>query len=71
MKPFFAILSSSLLLCSCRRWGQSPSREVWHHPRVRLGKATPFDLVNAAERIHLAFEPNVHRYGTRSSVTLR
>lgn len=36
-----------------------------------LGKATPFDLVNAAERIHLALSPNVHRYGTRSSVTLR
>ncbi|MDQ6654241.1 MAG: DUF2791 family P-loop domain-containing protein [Verrucomicrobiota bacterium] len=36
-----------------------------------LGKATPFDLVNAAERIYLALEPNAHRYGTRSSVTLR
>lgn len=36
-----------------------------------LGKATPFDLVNAAERIYLALSPNVHRYGTRSSVTLR
>lgn len=36
-----------------------------------LGKATPFDLVNAAERIYLALEPNAHRYGTRSSVSLR
>jgi len=35
-----------------------------------LGKATPFDLVNAAERIYLALTPNVHRYGTRSSVAL-
>jgi hypothetical protein len=36
-----------------------------------LGKATPFDLVNAAERIYQTLEPNVHRYGTRSSVSLR
>jgi len=36
-----------------------------------LGRATPFDLVNAAERIYLALEPNAHRFGTRSSVTLR
>jgi len=36
-----------------------------------LGYATPFDLENAAERIYLALSPNVHRYGTRSSVTLR
>ncbi|HMJ06854.1 MAG TPA: BREX system ATP-binding domain-containing protein [Chthoniobacterales bacterium] len=36
-----------------------------------LGKATPFDLENAAERIYLALTPNVHRYGTRSSVALR
>lgn len=36
-----------------------------------LGKATPFDLVNAAERIYQTLEPNVHRYGTRSSITLR
>ncbi len=35
-----------------------------------LGKAIPFDLVNAAERIYLALTPNVHRYGTRSSVAL-
>ena len=36
-----------------------------------LGRATHFDLVNAAERIYLALTPNVHRYGTRSSVALR
>ena len=36
-----------------------------------LGRATPFDLVNAAERIYLALSPNVDRYGTRSSVSLR
>lgn len=36
-----------------------------------LGKATPFDLENAAERIYLALTPNVHRYGKRSSVALR
>jgi hypothetical protein len=35
-----------------------------------LGKATPFDLVNAAERIYLTLEPNAHRFGTRSSVAL-
>ncbi|MFN2508036.1 MAG: hypothetical protein ABR589_04615 [Chthoniobacterales bacterium] len=35
-----------------------------------LGRATPFDLVNAAERIYLALTPNVHRYGTRSSLAL-
>ena len=36
-----------------------------------LGKATPFDLENAAERIYLALSPNVHRFGARSSVALR
>ncbi len=36
-----------------------------------LGKATPFDLVNAAERIYLALEPNAFRYGVRSSVALQ
>ena len=50
------------------------SRLQGRHGTVRasgLGRATPFDLVNAAERIYLALTPNVHRYGTRSSVTLR
>jgi hypothetical protein len=36
-----------------------------------LGRATPFDLENAAERIYLALTPNAHRYGVRSSVALR
>jgi hypothetical protein len=36
-----------------------------------LGKATPFDLVNAAERIYQTLEPNVHRYGTRANLGLR
>nr|MDQ2659980.1 DUF2791 family P-loop domain-containing protein [Verrucomicrobiota bacterium] len=36
-----------------------------------LGKATPFDLENAAERIYLALSPNVHRFGVRSSIALR
>jgi len=36
-----------------------------------LGKATPFDLVNAAERIYLVLSPNAFRYGTRSDMALR
>ena len=36
-----------------------------------LGRATDFDLVNAAERIYLALTPNAHRYGSRSSIALR
>jgi hypothetical protein len=36
-----------------------------------LGKATPFDLRNAAERILLVLSPDPHRYGARSSVALR
>ena len=36
-----------------------------------LGKATPFDLRNAAERIMLVLSPDPHRYGVRSSVALR
>lgn len=36
-----------------------------------LGKATPFDLVNAAERIYLTLEPNAHRYGVRADIALR
>ena len=35
-----------------------------------LGRATPFDLVNAAERIYLALSPNAFRYGARTSVAL-
>ena len=36
-----------------------------------LGKATPFDLRNAAERVMLVLSPDPHRYGARSSVALR
>lgn len=35
-----------------------------------LGRATPFDLVNAAERIYLVLTPNAFRYGTRASLAL-
>ena len=45
-----------------------------HHGTLRasgLGRATTFDLANAAERMYLVLEPNVHRYGARSSVVLR
>lgn len=36
-----------------------------------LGKATPFDLRNAAERILLVLSPDPFRFGARSSVSLR
>lgn len=36
-----------------------------------LGRATTFDLVNAAERIYLVLSPNAFRYGGRSSLALR
>jgi len=36
-----------------------------------LGKATPFDLRNAAERILLVLSPDPYRFGARSSLTLR
>lgn len=36
-----------------------------------LGKATPFDLENAAERIYLALTPNAMRYGSRSGLALQ
>jgi len=45
-----------------------------HHGTVRasgLGKATPFDLVNAAERIYLVLSPNAFRYGTRANIALQ
>ena len=50
------------------------SRNQGRHGTVRasgLGRATPFDLVNAAERIYLVLEPNAFRYGSRSSVALQ
>ena len=36
-----------------------------------LGKATPFDLRNAAERVYLALSTDPFRFGARSSVSLR
>jgi len=35
-----------------------------------LGRATAFDLENAAERMYLVLEPNAFRWGKRSSVAL-
>jgi hypothetical protein len=49
------------------------SRYQGHHGTIRasgLGRATPFDLVNAAERIYLVLEPNAFRYGKRANVAL-
>jgi hypothetical protein len=49
------------------------SRGQGKHGTIRssgLGKATPFDLVNAAERIYLVLTPNAFRYGTRANVAL-
>ena len=36
-----------------------------------LGRATSFDLVNAAERIYLVLTPNAFRYGARHDIALR
>jgi len=50
------------------------SRNQGRHGTLRasgLGRATSFDLVNAAERIYQVLEPNVHRFGSRSGVALR
>lgn len=50
------------------------SRGQGRHGTLRasgLGRASAFDLVNAAERIYLVLEPNAHRYGARSGVALR
>jgi hypothetical protein len=50
------------------------SRGQGRHGTLRasgLGRASAFDLVNAAERIYLVLEPNAHRYGSRSGVALR
>ena len=50
------------------------SRLQGRHGTLRasgLGKATPFDLVNAAERIYLTLDPNPHRYGVRADIALR
>jgi len=50
------------------------SRGQGRHGTIRasgLGRATSFDLVNAAQRIYHVLEPNVHRYGARSDMALR
>jgi hypothetical protein len=36
-----------------------------------LGKATHFDLQNAAERIYVTLSANPYRFGTRSDLTLQ
>lgn len=36
-----------------------------------MGRATPFDLRNAAERIYLVLSPDPFRYGARADLTLR
>src|SRR4029077_11968259 len=49
------------------------SRFQGRHGTVRasgLGRATHFDLVNAAERIYLTLSANPYRYGERASVSL-
>jgi hypothetical protein len=49
------------------------SRFQGRHGTVRasgLGRALSFDLVNAAERIYLALEPNAFHYGERANVSL-
>lgn len=52
--------------------GGSHDQGRWGTVRASgLGKATPFDLHNAAERILLVLSPDPFRYGARSSVTLR
>jgi hypothetical protein len=50
------------------------SRLQGKHGTIRasgIGKATPFDMVNAAERIYLTLDPNPHRYGERADIALR
>jgi hypothetical protein len=50
------------------------SRGQGRHGTLRasgLGRATAFDLVNAAQRIYLVLEPNAHRYGARSDIAIR
>lgn len=46
-------------------------RQVGHDPGHGLGKATPFDLRNAAERVLLVLSADPHRDGAHSSVALR
>jgi hypothetical protein len=52
--------------------GGSRGQNPWGSVRAAgFGRQTPFDLVNAAERIYQVLEPNVHHYGARSSISLR
>ena len=49
------------------------SRFQGRHGTVRasgLGRATHFDLVNAAERVYLTLSANPYRYGERANVSL-
>ena len=49
------------------------SRFQGRHGTVRasgLGRATHFDLVNAAERIYLTLSANPYRYGARANISL-
>lgn len=49
------------------------SRFQGRHGTVRasgLGRATHFDLVNAAERIYLTLSANPYRYGERANISL-
>ena len=46
------------------------SHSQGRHGTIRasgMGRATAFDLVNAAERIYLVLDPNAFRYGARTS----
>jgi hypothetical protein len=49
------------------------SREQGRHGTVRasgLGRATHFDMVNAAERIYITLSANPYRYGEREDLTM-
>jgi hypothetical protein len=49
------------------------SREQGRHGTIRasgLGRATHFDMVNAAERIYITLSANPYRYGERSNIAL-
>jgi hypothetical protein len=49
------------------------SREQGRHGTVRasgLGRATHFDMVNAAERIYITLSTNPYRYGERANISL-
>ena len=49
------------------------SRFQGRHGTVRasgLGRATHFDMVNAAERIYITLSANPYRYGERANISL-